>query len=113
MKTINRRQFVKQSVGAAAAWTALSQARVAGANERIVVGVMGVGGRGTALAGMFAPRPDVEIAYLCDPDSRRLPYARKAVEQAQGGPVKFVQDFRRMLEDRAVDVIINATPDHW
>ncbi|MCI0540024.1 MAG: Gfo/Idh/MocA family oxidoreductase [Verrucomicrobiales bacterium] len=113
MKTINRRQFVKQSVGAAAAWSALSQSRVAGANEKIVVGVMGIGGRGTALAGMFAARPDVEIAYVCDPDSRRLPYARKVVEPAQGRPVKFVQDFRRMLEDRTVDAIINATPDHW
>ena len=113
MKTINRRQFVKQSVGAAAAWTALSQSRVAGANEKIVVGVMGIGGRSTSLAGMFAARPNVEIAYLYDTGFAALPYARKVVEPAQGRPVEFVQDFRRMLKDRAVDAIINATPDHW
>ncbi len=39
--------------------------------------------------------------------------ARKVVEEAQGRPVKVVQDFRRILDDRAVDVLVNATPDHW
>ncbi len=110
---MNRREFVRQSGGAATALAVLGAPKAAGANEKVIVGVMGIGGRGTALAGMFAARPDVQIAYLCDPDSRRFPYARKVVEAAQGQPVKFVQDFRRMLEDRAVDVVINATPDHW
>jgi len=114
MKTLNRREFVKQSAGAATALAMLgSSSKAASANEKIVVGVMGIGGRGTALAGMFAKRKDVEIAYLCDADSRRFPYARKVVEETQGKPVRFVQDFRRMLEDRSVDAIINATPDHW
>lgn len=113
MKILNRREFLRQSVGTATTLAMLGSAKSAGANDRIVVGVMGIGGRGTALAGMFAARKDVEIAYLCDADSRRFPYARKVVEEAQGRPVKFVQDFRRVLEDRAVDVLINATPDHW
>src|ERR1051326_101004 len=113
MKTLNRRQFVKQSVGTVTALSVLSSARAVSANDKIVVGVMGIGGRGTALAGMFAARKDVEIACLCDADSRRFASARKTVEQAQGRAVKFVQDFRRILEDRAVDVLINATPDHW
>jgi len=111
--TMNRRQFVKQSVGTAATLAMLGSSKAAGANERVVVGVMGIGGRGTALAGMFAARKDVEIAYLCDADSRRFASARKVVEEAQGRSVKFVQDFRRILEDRSVDVLINATPDHW
>lgn len=113
MQTLNRRQFVKQSVGAATAMSMLSGPRVFGANERIVVGVMGVGGRGTSLVEKFAARSDVSIAYLCDPDSRRFGSARQLVEKAQGRPPKVVQDFRRMLEDKAVDVLINATPDHW
>ena len=113
MKTLNRREFVKQSAGTAAALAVLGSSKAAAANDRITVGVMGLGGRGTALAGMFAARKDVEIAWLCDPDSRRFPYARKVVEEAQGRPVKVVQDFRRILDDRAVDVLINATPDHW
>jgi len=111
--TLNRRRFVKQSVGAAAALTVLGGSRVLGANERIVVGVMGVGGRGTWLAEKFAARPDVAIACLCDPDSRRHKAAADAVEKAQGRAPKTVQDFRRMLEDKSVDAIVNATPDHW
>lgn len=113
MKTINRREFVKQSLGAATAVTALGTSKAASANEKIVVGVMGIGGRGTALTGMFAARRDVEIAYLCDADSRRFAYAGKVVEEAQGRPAKFVQDFRRILDDPRVDVLVNATPDHW
>ncbi len=113
MNTLNRRDFLKQSAGAATTLAVLGSAKAIGANDRIVIGVMGIGGRGTGLAGMFAARKDVEIAYLSDPDSRRFAAARKVVEAAQGRPVKFVQDFRRVLEDRAVDVLINATPDHW
>ena len=113
MKTLNRRQFLKQSMGAATALTVLSGPRVFGANERIVVGVMGVGGRGTSLLEKFAARQDVAIAYVCDPDSRRSKAAAGLVEKAQGRAPKTVQDFRRILEDKSVDVMINATPDHW
>src|SRR6266516_6660241 len=83
-QTLNRRAFVKQSVSAASALTVLSGARVLGASERIVVGFMGVGGRGTALVEKFAARPDVAIAYVCDPDSRRHKAAQAIVEKAQG-----------------------------
>jgi len=85
----------------------------AGANDKVVVGLMGAGGRGSTLAGFFARRRDVEIAYVCDPDTRRLPAVQKVVEGAQGKAPKGAQDFRRMLEDKHVDVIVNATPDHW
>lgn len=113
MQTLSRRQFVKQSMGAATAMAALHGPRVFGANERIVIAVMGVGGRGTWLAEKFAARTDVAIAYLCDPDARRFGPARQLVEKAQGRAPKVVQDFRRVLEDQSVDALINATPDHW
>ena len=113
MKTLNRRDFLKRSAGTVAGLAALNGSSVLGANEKVTVGVMGVGGRGTALLGMFAARPDVAVAYLCDADSRRSAPASKVVEAAQGRPAKFVQDFRRMLDDKDVDAIINATPDHW
>src|SRR5512136_1192964 len=113
MPNLNRRQFLKQSMGAAAALTVMSGPRVLGANERIVVGFMGTGGRGTSLVEKFAARQDVAIAYLCDPDSRRSKAAAGMVEKAQGRAPKVAQDFRRILEDKSVDVMINATPDHW
>jgi predicted dehydrogenase len=110
---LNRREFINRSLGAVTAMGAVSGARSAAANQKVVVGIMGIGGRGTALARMFAAREDVEVTYLSDPDSRRAASASKAVEEAQGHPPRFVQDFRRMLEDRTVDAVINATPDHW
>ncbi|UCC97994.1 MAG: Gfo/Idh/MocA family oxidoreductase [Phycisphaerales bacterium] len=113
MKSLNRREFMKGTVGAAASLAAFSQRKVCGANEKVVIGVMGLGGRGTYLAESFALRPDAEIAYLCDADTRRFARAREAVEEAQNRRPKLVQDFRTVLEDRDVDVLVNATPDHW
>ncbi len=113
MKSLNRREFMKRTVGAAATFAALSQRKVRGANDKVVIAVMGLGGRGTYLAESFAKRPDVEIAYLCDADTRRYARAREAVEEAQNRRPKLVQDFRRALDDRNVDAIVNATPDHW
>lgn len=110
---LNRRAFLRQTAGLAAAVSLSSGPKAWSANDKIIVGVMGVGGRGTALTDFFAKRPDVEIAWLCDPDTRRLKAASGVVEAAQGRKPRQAQDFRRMLEDRAVDVVINATPDHW
>jgi predicted dehydrogenase len=113
MKSLNRREFMKGTVGAAASLTVLSQPKARGAGEKIIMGVMGLGGRGTYLAEKFAERPDVEVAYLSDPNTRRFARAREAVEEAQDTRPKMVQDFRRILEDNSVDALINATPDHW
>jgi predicted dehydrogenase len=125
MKFVNRRDFLKHSIGAVAA-TALSQRKGAAANEKVIIGVMGLGGRGTFLAQRFAARADAEVAYLCDADTRRFARAEKAVQEIQARAAqrsaasqssnrkpKLVQDFRRILDDRKVDVLINATPDHW
>ncbi|UCE47512.1 MAG: Gfo/Idh/MocA family oxidoreductase [Phycisphaerales bacterium] len=113
MRSLNRREFMRGTVGAAAALAVVPPRKVRGANDKIVIGVMGLGGRGTYLAESFAKRPDAEIAYLCDADTRRYARAREAVEEAQNRRPKLVQDFRRILEDRSVDVLVNATPDHW
>ncbi len=109
----NRRDFLKTSVGTAAAWSVLPGGRVRGANERVVIGVMGLGGRGTYLAEAFARRSDAEIAWLCDADSRRFARARESVGELQDRQPRMVQDFRKVLDDKSVDVLINATPDHW
>ncbi len=113
MRSLNRREFMKGTVGAAAALAVMPQRKVRGANDKIVIGVMGLGGRGTYLAESFAQRDDCEIAYLCDADTRRYARARVAVMEAQSRRPKLVQDFRKILDDRDVDVLVNATPDHW
>jgi len=83
------------------------------ANERIVVGVMGLNGRGKALATVLAGQPDVDVAYLCDVDERVIGPAAEVVSKGQQHHPKPVSDFRRILEDRAVDGLVIATPDHW
>jgi len=113
MKTVSRRIFLKGSVGAAATLAVSAGGKVGGANNRVVIGVMGLGGRGTFLAQCFAKRHDAEVAYLCDVDTRRFAAAAKAVAEVHDKPTKLVQDFRRILDDANVDAIVNATPDHW
>jgi len=113
MKSVNRRKFMKDSIGAVATLAALSQRRSFGANDKVIIGVMGLGGRGTYLAEKFASRPDAEVAYLCDVNTRRFERARNVVQEVQDRRPKLVQDFRRILDDSSVDVLINATPDHW
>ncbi|MHC4745304.1 MAG: Gfo/Idh/MocA family protein, partial [Planctomycetota bacterium] len=113
MNSVNRRDFLKSSIGIAATIVVMPQKGAYAANDKVIVGAMGLGGRGRFLAESFARRPDTEVAYLCDPDSRRLPRAKEAVAAAQGKEPKLLQDFRKILEDKDVDVLINATPDHW
>ena len=113
MKSLNRREFVKGSLGILVASTVLPKRKSFAANEKVIIGVMGLGGRGTYLAERFAGRPDAEVAYLCDADSRRFARARNVVEEAQNKKPKMVQDFRRILDDSSVNVLIVATPDHW
>lgn len=110
---VNRRQFLQTSTLAAAAWTAWPAASSASPAERVRVAFMGLGGRGSGLLRFFADRPDVEVAWLCDADRRKLPGAVKLVEATGARAPRQAQDFRRMLEDPQVDAVVNATPDHW
>src|SRR5690242_3603621 len=79
---LTRRRFLQNSTTIAAAIAVLPthSSLAASANEKIVVGLMGAGGRGWTLAGFFARRPDVEIAYVCDPDNRRWAGVQNVVE---------------------------------
>ena len=113
--TASRRQFLQWSAGTSlATYAAVAAAQQpAGANERIVMGVMGVNGRGSALARGFAGRPGVEVAYICDVDSRAVTQATSALREIQPKVPVGVGDFRRILDDPSVDVLVVATPNHW
>ncbi len=110
---INRRVFLKRTAFAAGAASVSSSAlwpvrTLAGsANERIRVGVAGLSGfRGLPLVGVFNAQPDVQVTAVCDPDQQRL-------AAAGGQGVKRYQDYRRLVEDPDIDVIVLATPNHW
>ncbi|MHB8971989.1 MAG: Gfo/Idh/MocA family protein [Pirellulaceae bacterium] len=112
---LNRRRFLQWSAGTSLAAFAV----VAGAQQppdekpAIRVGVMGVNGRGKALAQGFASRPGVSVAYICDVDSRAVASAVAAIKELQPSEPQGVGDFRRVLDDHTVDVLVVATPNHW
>ncbi|MFP4056245.1 MAG: Gfo/Idh/MocA family protein [Candidatus Brocadiia bacterium] len=108
----DRRTFLRTSASGLAAASLIGTSAL-GANDAIVAGFLGCGGRGRQLVSHVAARDDSRVAYVCDLDPRRLEAgARHAHKQAEARP-KAVADFRTILDDKAVDVLFNATPDHW
>lgn len=81
--------------------------------EPLVVGVMGTNGRGTELAAEFATQPGSVVRYVCDVDENNAARCAKAVTERQGVDPLVVKDFRRMLDDKSVDALVIAAPDHW
>jgi predicted dehydrogenase len=76
-------------------------------SDTVRVCVMGLNGRGTVLAKTFAKTPNAEVAAVCDVDSTVLAKAAAAVSAKQ------ITDFRRALDDKSIDALVIATPDHW
>lgn len=118
MSQLSRRKFLKCSTAAGA--TALicgtsATPRVFGANDRIRIAVAGVNGRGSAHISGYLEQPNVELAYLVDPDQDVLDRRLKGVADKVQGKYKCegVTDIRRVLEDKSVDAISIAAPNHW
>jgi predicted dehydrogenase len=107
----SRRDFLKTSVLAAggAAVSAQSYARVAGANERVNVGVLGFGLIGRIHTRSFHGLKDARVAAVAETYQPRADACRELV----GGDLKQYRDFRKLLDDKDLDAVIVATPDHW
>src|SRR3989442_7302858 len=116
MKTINRRNFLKTTAPGAAAvgLPACSWASAKGANEAIRVAVVGFGGRGADhISGMRGlANKNVRIVALCDVDSKILNAGVESFAK-RNEKVERYTDIRRLLEDKDVDAINIATPNHW
>ncbi len=111
----SRRQFMQaMSHTAAAAITAqTARATTASPNERLRVGVIGPGGMGSSHLRQLGEQKDVEIAYVCDVDAERLAAAARTAEEMMGRKPEAVTDLRRVLDDKTVEAVWIATPDHW
>ena len=132
---LTRRAFLRRcgrTCAAAGAVTVLARparAAVSG-NEKITLGIIGIRGRGYAMAMRMAVRGDCQIATLADVDTTLFGTPASAgysahvdpalrgpraagIEKAQGKPPRTVQDFRRILDDKSIDAVVIATPDHW
>ncbi len=131
----SRRDFIRKSSLAAAgvsfslsAIKASSYSRIVGANERVRMGFIGVGNRGTQLLTSFMTHADAEIAALCDVYEPYTLRDRSKVHpryiadvggqvpkmgEAFSRPPDRYNDFRRLLEKKDIDAVCIATPDHW
>ena len=119
----DRRNFLKAGAAIAAATTIAKSApgQDSAQNsatddqdaEKIVLGIMGVNGRGKAIARGMMQQPNVEIGYICDVDSRAAELTAMLVSKDQGKTPKIVTDFRDLLKDKDVDVLVCAAPNHW
>ena len=117
-----RRDFIKKSVLGAAGITiggmgfsAKSYASIIGANERFRIAVCGLNGRGKNHISGFDELDNMELAYLVDPDKKVLEERIGEVKEntANGKRVKGVADVRTVLDDKNIDAISVATPNHW
>lgn len=107
-----RRRFLQMASAtpllAAPVWAATKSP-----SEALVIGIMGMGGRGSDHLRTFGALPGVEIAYVCDVDQRRSGDAADVAGRGGKKTPTAVGDFRRILDDKAVDALVVATCNHW
>ncbi len=96
--------------------TVVVPAGAKGANDRLRVAVFGINGRGKShieeIMGL-SEKANVELVYLCDPDMNILQERANEFEKKYGKKVAIEQDFRKILEDKTIDAVTLATPNHW
>ncbi|MCL6265244.1 Gfo/Idh/MocA family protein [Flagellimonas myxillae] len=118
----NRRQFIKQSsmlsagIGASFIFPTELLASIrkkVSPNDRIQVGLIGCNGMGFANLKSLLKNSEVEVVALCDVDKNVLAAKTEALEKAGVKKPKWYGDYRKMLEDKDVDVVVIGTPDHW
>lgn len=119
MKNLTRRRFFEDSVMAAAA-AALpaplfaETAQPVSPGEKLTVAIIGCGIRGKAHARELSRLPEADIAYVCDPDLDRADEVGALLSGELKRPMpKKVQDLRVILEDKTIDAVFIATPNHW
>jgi predicted dehydrogenase len=115
MDKLNRRDFVKSSAGAAAAGTlGFNVTNYAGApSDTVRVAVVGLRGQGGSHTSNYLRMANVEIAALCDVDDAQFAKHLSQIERAGKNKPKIFKDIRKLLEDKEIDAVSIATPNHW
>lgn len=104
MTNLTRRRFTRAATLAAASYS-----RIMGANDKVRIGYIGLGNRGDQVHDAFLEHGDNETAAVCD---LRDDYMDFAIKKSRAKPVKY-SDYRKLLEDKSIDSVVIATPDHW
>ena len=107
MPELNRRVFLTTSFAASAA------GRVLGANDRINVAVIGLRGRGRDHMTNFSQVPNSRVAAICDIDTAQIERARQLLGTLGSPAPQVYTDMRRLLENKDIDAVSIATPNHW
>ena len=130
-----RREFIKTTAATTAglafglnAMPSITKSRIVGPNDKIKMGFIGIGNRGSQLLNLFMQQPDIEVAALCDIYEPYLLRDRSKVDQRYLNdrpgqvpkmeenfakkPVRY-NDYRKLLENKDIDAVCIATPDHW
>lgn len=108
----NRREFLELTSASLLAASAIGTAQAApkSANDKLAVGLIGCGGRGNHVANLFKNTANVEVIAVSDVDDARREATAKRLGIASN---RSVADLRKMLDDKSLDAVIIATPDHW
>jgi predicted dehydrogenase len=115
---VNRREFIDTlavgAAGLAIRANAKSYAQILGSNSRLNFAVIGLNSRGYAhLSALQANKDSACITHVCDVDSKTMDKFAAETQQAMGDPPAKQKDFRKILEQKDVDAISIASPDHW
>ncbi|MDR3405753.1 MAG: Gfo/Idh/MocA family oxidoreductase [Chthoniobacter sp.] len=116
MKTpLSRRSFLTRTSAAAVGLglSARVMSRAQGANERVVMGVIGAGGMGRSNLSGLLKVPGVEFAAVCDVDKAQQDKALEILKKEGRPDPKVYGDFREVLDRKDIDAVLIATPDHW
>lgn len=115
MNNIDRRDFIKTSAGAVAGITVgMNSISYSGSpNDTIRIAVVGVRQRGTDQIKDYLKQPNVEIAAICDIDEAERNKAIGLIEKATGKKPTGFTDIRKLLDDKSIDAVSVATPNHW
>ncbi len=111
---ITRRKFLGKTTAAVIVAGTIASGKVFGANNRIRVCTIGFNGQGGShIKDILDMKDEVEYVALCDVDSNVLERGAKTVESAQGKKPKLYKDLRQVMEDKNIDAVTIATPNHW
>jgi len=124
MRSISRRDFLHDSaalaalagagaLGAPVAAAAAKKTKKGDANDRLHVAVVGVRGRGMSHVGGFAGRHNCVVTAICDADQAVIGPAMEGAERIQGTAPRYEQDIRKLLDDKSIDIVTIAMPNHW
>ncbi len=113
MTGVNRRTFLASAGSGAAALALGSGVRAAGPNDQIRVAVIGIRSRGQSHIDAYAKTKDTQVVALCDVDSRLFDASSKKIEDRAGKAPELVTDLRRIMDNKDIDVVTIATPNHW